>query len=369
MKSKKNIQNHSDKEVRKKYSFCDFCSSRLKLKKNNKKSKEKCFICKNIFEQTDYTITKILSALTSYEFSNFELGTTLKPSLIDRDDHIRSKFQVKGGDSIKTKINNVMSKKIARKTNTEIKHIDSDLTIKVNFKDETYEILSKPIFIYGRYIKKSRIITQKQKNCSNCFGKGCHACDFHGVKDFDSVEGQITQFLIKKFDCKQVRTNWVGGEEKSTRVLGNGRPFFAKIINPKKRKRILRTKNNLEGVQLQEFRKINSQPKGQIFFKSRIEAIIRTDDNIKEKILKQLQIMQMPLQIHINGKKTVEKKIYKMNFRKISPRLLKINMYVDGGISIKSLIHDSNVVPNLAYLLKTNCECVQFDFKKIDVVS
>ena len=29
-----------------------------------------------------------------------------------------------------------------------------------------------------------------------------------------------------------------------------------------------------------------------------------------------------------------------MNFRKISPRLLKINMYVDGGISIKSLIHD-----------------------------
>ena len=171
MKSKKNIQNHSDKEVRKKYSFCDFCSSRLKLKKNNKKSKEKCFICKNIFEQTDYTITKILNALTSYEFSNFETGVIIKPSIIDRDDHIKSQFEIRGISSIKSNVNHELSKRVAQKTKTGVNHLDPDISIKVNFKDNSYEIKSKPIYLYGRYIKKSRKLTQKQQNCRNCFGK------------------------------------------------------------------------------------------------------------------------------------------------------------------------------------------------------
>ena len=74
-------------------------------------------------------------------------------------------------------------------------------------------------------------------------------------------------------------------------------------------------------------------------------------------------------EIHIDGKKSVIKKIYKINFKKISAKLLKINIYADGGIPIKSFIQSSTVTPNLTDLLKNRCECVQFDFKKIDVMS
>ena len=77
----------------------------------------------------------------------------------------------------------------------------------------------------------------------------------------------------------------------------------------------------------------------------------------------------MPLQIHIHGKKTVIKQIYKITFKKIPKKLFKINMYADGGIPIKSFIQGSNVTPNCTYLVKSKCKCMQFDFKKIDVMS
>jgi tRNA pseudouridine synthase 10 len=161
----------------------------------------------------------------------------------------------------------------------------------------------------------------------------------------------------------------MGGEEKSSLVLGNGRPFFAKIINPKKRKGIFRTKIKLDGIQLLELRKIIVPPKDQVSFKSKIEVIVKTDDLIKDKIFTELEKLEMPLQIDIHGKKLVTKQIYKITFKKIPQKLLKINMYADGGIPIKSFIQGSNVIPNCTHLLKSKCECIQFDFKKIDVVS
>jgi tRNA pseudouridine synthase 10 len=307
--------------------------------------------------------------VSSYEFSNFETGIIVKPSVIDRDDYLKSEFQIKGVNSIKASVNRELSKKLTRKIKSEIRHKNSDLIITVNFKDDSYEVYSKPLFIYGRYIKKSRILTQKRYNCTNCFGKGCHSCNFHGLQNFNSVDGNITKFLIDKFDCQQVKINWIGGEEKSSLVLGNGRPFFAKIINPKKRKRILRTKMKLDGIQLLELRKIKAQPKGQISFKSRIEITIKTHDHIKDRILTGLEKLDMPLQIQINGKKNTLKNIYKIKFKKMTPKLLKVNMYADGGIPIKSLVQRYNLHHNFTRLLQNECECVQFDFKKIDVLS
>ena len=368
MKNQK-INKKTTNEIFKKYNLCNFCSVRLTSKKSSKLT-GKCFICKNIFQQIDGMVVRILENISSYEFSNFETGIIIKPSLIDKDDYIKSKFQIKGVSSIKANVNHELSKRLIRKTGSKINHINSDLIIKVNFKDDSYEIHTKPFFIYGRYIKKSRTLIQKQHNCVSCHGKGCYSCNFHGLQNFDSVEGQITKFLINKFNCLQVKINWLGGEEKSSLVLGNGRPFFAKIINPKKRKKDIRTKIKLDGIQLLELRKILLPPKiVQASFKSKIEVIVKTDHLIKDKIFTELKKLKMPLQIHIHGKKRVIKQIYKITFKKIPKKLFKINMYADGGIPIKSFVQGSNVTPNCTSLVKSKCECMQFDFKKIDVMS
>ena len=64
--------------------------------------------------------------IAPYEFSSFETGIIIKPSLIDRDDQIKSQFQIKGVNSIKSSLNNEIAKKLSRKTKTKIKHRNPD---------------------------------------------------------------------------------------------------------------------------------------------------------------------------------------------------------------------------------------------------
>ena len=62
--------------------------------------------------------------------------------------------------------------------------------------------------------------------------------------------------------------------------MGNGRPFFAKVLSPKKRNRILRKSSDLDGVFLSELQKLPEQPKGSIPFKSEVSIIIDTEKAI-----------------------------------------------------------------------------------------
>jgi len=45
---------------------------------------------------------------------------------------------------------------------------------------------------------------------------------------FDGVEGKISQLLYEKFETVRVKFTGIGGEDKPSLVLGNGRPFCAK---------------------------------------------------------------------------------------------------------------------------------------------
>ena len=46
----------------------------------------------------------MLDVSSNYSFSSFSVGAMIKPSIIDRDDYIRSKYKLKGIDSVKTDI-------------------------------------------------------------------------------------------------------------------------------------------------------------------------------------------------------------------------------------------------------------------------
>ena len=119
---------------------------------------------------------------------------------------------------------------------------------------------------------------------------GCNNCNFTGLKNIETIEGKISTLLTNKFDAKQVKINWIGGEDQSSLVLGNGRPFFAKILNPKKRNRILRKSSDLDGVYLSELRKLSVQPKGSIPFRSQVTITIDTKKSISLTQLKKLNI-------------------------------------------------------------------------------
>ena len=267
--------------MEKNYPLCKHCERRLvpkSIAKNNSKfnklSKSKCYICKDIFETLDSMLFNIYEKTSNFDFKTFNLGLTLKHSYLERDDYLKSKFKIKGIENLKFSISNELAKKIVKKTKSKRVSEHPDIFLQINFKDESCKIRSKPIFVYGRYNKKIRKISQKLKSCEKCNGIGCHNCNFTGLENIESVEGKISSFFKKKFDSAQVQINWIGGEDQSSLVLGNGRPFFAKILNPKKRNRFLQKSSNLDTVSLSELRKLSVQPKGSVPFKSEVSITI-----------------------------------------------------------------------------------------------
>ena len=224
------------------------------------------------------------------------------------------------------------------------------------------------MFVYGRYNKKIRKLPQKQGRCSSCNGIGCHNCNFKGIENIVSIEGKISNFFIEKFNANQVKINWIGGEDQSSLVLGNGRPFFTKILDPKRRNHILRKSSDLDGVNLSELQKISLPPKGSIPFKSEVSITIDTEKLILSNQLKKLKNLEnIKIKDVSRNKKNTPKRIYKINYKKLGKTSFILDLIVDGGIDIKSFIQNSNVTPNVSELLENQCECKKFDFKNIIV--
>ena len=52
----------------------------------------------------------VLKSVSEYEFKTFLLGVTMRPSVVDGDDFIRSKFHLIGAESVKSAFAHDLSK-------------------------------------------------------------------------------------------------------------------------------------------------------------------------------------------------------------------------------------------------------------------
>ncbi len=369
--------------ILKKYPLCDNCLGRLfskqlhlssnkllgkKLKKNLN-STQKCYICRNLFDNLNHFLKMMIDVSSNYSFSSFSVGAMIKPSIIDRDDFIRSKYKLKGIDSVKTDLSRELRKSFSRKTKKNIDFLDSDVTFTINLKDESCQLRSKSISLSGRYVKTLRGISQKQKSCSNCFGKGCRTCNFHGISEFDSVEGIISKFIFEKFGGTTAKFTWIGGEDKSSLVLGTGRPFFVKIQNPLKRK-LKSTSLKSTFLKITNLKIVRESPKKPLKFNSSIEVKVSTEDEIDSKNLKKLKELQKhPVVVYEKSGKRSEKKIFSVKYKKNSSNTFTLFIKAEGGLPIKRFVNSDDVSPGISQLLNTSCMCQEFDFLDIEVES
>ena len=366
--------------ILKKYDLCDQCLGRLfskqlhlssnkflgkKLKKNYI-SKSKCYVCKDLFCNLDHFLKLMLDLSSNYEFQTYGVGIIIKPSIVDRDDFIRSKYKLKGIDSIKTDIAKELIKLFTKKTQKTLDSFDPEITFTVNLKDESCQLHSKSITIFGKYVKSERGYAQKQTTCDNCSGTGCRVCDFHGISEFESIEGIISKLIFKKFGGTTTKFTWIGGEDKSSLVLGNGRPFFVKIKNPSKRKSKL-SDETFDSVSVFNLKLVDTFPKKPLNFYSRIKIKISTELQINSKKLQKLKdLTTCPIVIYEKSGKRYEKKIFDLKYKKNSTNLFTITMSAEGGFPIKRFVIGDDVSPNISSLLDNSCVAQEFDF--LDIV-
>ena len=371
------------KRILKEYDLCENCLGRLfskklrvssnkflgkKIRKRLGKKTSECHICKNIFSNLQSHINKMVELSSDFQFSTFLTGAILKPSFIDRDDSIRSKFQLRGIDSIKTELTREISKKFVKKTKKKVDYKNPDLTFTIDFKNDFLEIRSKPIFLFGRYTKKNRGFKQKKNLCEFCEGKGCLSCNYQGMSKFDSVEGKICDYFFKKFGFRKAKFTWIGGEDKRSLVLGRGRPFFVKLNDPRKRKLKPEKRINLDQITILDLKFIDQIPKEPIKFRSKIVIKVIVEDVLNSSILANLKsIKKTTITVLEKPSKEAKKKVYELNYKKTSPTSFSIRLTADGGLPIKRFVEGDNVNPNLSGILGLKCKCEEFDFHDIEL--
>jgi tRNA pseudouridine synthase 10 len=370
------------KKILKDHNLCDNCLGRLfasklgvsshqKLGKKirftlHKKIPKSCFICKNMMSKLDTQLSKMYEMSNDFEFSTFLVGAILQPSILDRDDQIRSKFKLRGINSIKGDVNREIGKRFGRRTKTKVDYQNPDIVFTLDFKKEECEIKPKPVFLSGRYTKSIRGIPQKQRPCNQCRGKGCYVCEFHGISEFDSVEGRIARFLYEKFGALQAKITWIGSEDESSLVLGRGRPFFAKLVNPHKRKLRLGNKIALDGIVIGDLKVIEKIPTNVIRFRSKVAMQVQTQNEIKSSQLRNLhKLEKQPIAIYENSGKKNQRNVSNIRYKKKSSNSFSILMKADGGVPLKRFADGVEVTPSLSSILENPCKCTVFDFYDI----
>ena len=368
-------------EIIKKYNLCDYCLGRLFTKqlrlssnkilgkklKNGRESNHSCYICKNLFDNLDHFLKLMLDSSFDYKFRTFSIGTIIKPSIVDRDDALKSEFKLKGIDGIKSDITKELGKLFSKKTKKIANYIDPDIIFTVNLKEPSCNLRSKPIVISGRYTKSKRGYSQKQKSCDNCSGKGCRTCNFHGISEFNSVEGVISKLIFKKFGGTTTKFTWIGGEDKSSLVLGSGRPFIVKLQNPLKRK-IKLSDYASDFISIFNLKIIDDSPKTPLKFSSLATIKISTDSKFDAENLKKLKnLKNSPIIVSEKSGKSYEKKIFDINYKKTSDQIILVKIRVEGGLPIKRFVIGNDVTPNISETIGTHCIPEEFDFLEIIV--
>jgi len=370
-------------QILKSHYLCDSCLGRLfskqmnlssnkllgkKLKAYTKQSTTKCFICKNLLDNLKPYLKLMLDYSSQYDFSSIVVGALIKPSIIDRDDYIRSKYKLRGIDSVKTDITKELGKQFIKKTKKTIDFLNPDLTFTINFKDESCQLRSKPVLMHGRYTKSKRGLPQKQKSCTNCLGKGCRICNFHGISEYDSVEGKISKFIFNKFGGTIAKFTWVGGEDKDSLVLGSGRPFFVKLQNPFKRNTRMPKKINLDSIIIHNCKIISELPKTPIRFSSSITLEITTENDLLPITMTKLKnITRNPVVVYEKSGKRSEKTISDLKYKKTTKNSFTLFIKAEGGLPVKRFVDGDDVTPGICQIMNDKCTCETFDFLEIDL--
>ena len=353
------------KTLLKQYKLCKHCYER-QAGTGRAKPSETCYICRGLMDGLDAIARKVLAAVKGYQFDTFLIGATLPTQLYEREDAIRARLKIRGKESIKNQMTRDLGIRLAKATGKKVDYFKPDVMISLTIdKERNVDVAakSKPLAVTGRYVKKSRGMPQRQERCPSCEGKGCEACNHSGLSGFSSVEGVIAKELMQMTGGQAPKFSWFGSEDQSSLVLGTGRPFSARLSNPKLRM-LKKKKIRADGVEAKiAVSKDAPEPQARFIVKTKIHA--RCEKALTKQDLKKLRSLVGDVSFE-NKSKLATKKIYSAQARQISDREFALAIVADGGLAIKQLVGGEEFMkPNVSEILGGKCECVTFDILQV----
>ena len=239
-------------EVAKDSRICDRCLGRLvatvghgvnnatrgrlvrkALSLKDKGGEDPCTVCRDLFDELDNFVTLVCAALEDYQFENFLVGSRVDEDIKTTEEALWSKVGASYCEPIKTEVNRRVGKRVGEKLGIMVEFENPDIVAIIDTRFDSVEVQVSPLFILGRYRKKSRIIPQTRWPCRQCRGKGCDHCDGTGKMYPTSVEEEIGRVILDATKGEEHFFHGMGREDIDARMLGNGRPFILEVRAPR----------------------------------------------------------------------------------------------------------------------------------------
>lgn len=351
-----------------------------------------CDICRDILSShlLEKLTAEAIRALEEYEFFTFLVGSIFPPAIIDKEDSIRSNYNLEFGESIKSEFNREIGKRLQDQIKSATVDFKApDIVVTFDLIKDKILVKSNPLLILGRYKKLQRGIPQSKWFCRKCRGKGCDYCHNTGKMYQESVEEFISKPIFEIAKGTASKFHGSGREDIDARMLGNGRPFVLEISEPRKRKldfeslqkTINETAQGKIEVELQTLTdrtKVRELKTRSSRTPKAYRAIVALDPalNLEESDVIQIgesfsdTLIQQrtPLRVaHRRADKVRARKVISFQIQEIKPDQLKIFIICEGGLYVKELISgdEGRTQPNLTERLNTNAVVTELDVVEV----
>ncbi len=348
---------------------------------------DSCAICDNLIpENIDIMVKEAVNKLRGIEFGSLKAAVVLPPEIIEREDRIRAKYNPPYMESVKLTLIKWLDLVLSSETGVEVSN-EPDALIAFDFSKMDVSLRISPIFIYGRYRKLKRGISQSRRKCPYCGGKGCEKCNWTGKIAEGSIEGMIGEIMKDTFEAEDYVLHGAGREDVDARMLGRGRPFVMEVISPKKRKadlKLLEKRINSIWKGIMEVRELRYTKRSEVVrikksspsVRKLYRAIVEVENGITEEDLERIEKVltnatikqRTPMRVLWRRADMVRvKKVYEVKTRKIDDRTIEMTVLCDGGLYVKELISGDNgrTKPSVTEVLGKKAFCRELDVLEV----
>lgn len=278
--------------------------------------------------------------------------------------------------SLKDGLNRGLAKALEEKLGKKFRGKNADGNFNFDFHGNKVSFSTSPLFIFGRYLKYSRELSQSKWPCSRCSGKGCKRCNGKGEM-YPSFENILASCIIRQTGGKGTKLHAAGREDIDARMVGTGRPFVLEIASPDKKKiDFAAVENEMNQRDDCGVKGLRAVPKAfvEVVSNARFDkeyvALVSADRALTsadaEKIsgLSGALISQQTPErvLHRRPDLVRKRKVKSIGAKAVSGKL-EVRVLAEAGTYIKELISGDNgrTVPSISSLLRCCAKCDSLD--------
>ena len=334
-----------------------------------------CYICNGVLNRRRFNeiAERISEELKEYEFKNFVVGARIPPDVREREDLIRSEFEIDTGEDIKGDVTREVGRILLRRFDAVVEYHNPEIVVLVDIFSNDYLIQVNPLFIKGFYRKLVRDLPQTPWYCRYCWGRGCEYCNYTGREYPESISELIGNPALEFFEALDYKFHGAGREDVDATVVGTGRPFVLELKHPRRRYLDLRElerlinekaegKVEVSGLEYSSRRELRLLKSLSPMASKTYEAIVEFDGDVDEESLKEVEEKFRDIVIEQRTPRRVlkrradkirQKKLYYVEAEKLDERLVKFRIKAQGGLYVKELIDgdEGRTKPNIAEFL------------------